>query len=238
MSDLIQVWICVDIYICLSVTLSVCGRELNGEIERRKKGKRPAWGFHYCASLNTEWPCHVMELLLCDGSGSLAGLQPPDSLSPCLHWLPAQQFTFNYLLSQTYFEEVQENSTKTLWRFYASVLLFGHFKCVAQSCLHDILLCVKVTIMRQFFKTSSFLNFPFFRLQYTVVSAVSGWMDIMWLLKRNVGVKRVCWFMRWYETWHFYRSATVRTPWSLGNKFSSVSQACDTPLYLSIIKLH
>lgn len=35
--------------------------------------------------------------------------------------------------------------------------------------------------------------------------------------------------MMWYVTWHFYRSATVRAPWSLGSIFSSVSQACDTP---------
>ena len=62
-------------------------------------------------------PRHVTELLPCGGSRSLAALHPPDSLSPCLQWLPARQFTFNYLLSQTHSEEVQKHSIKTFWRF-------------------------------------------------------------------------------------------------------------------------
>lgn len=97
--------------------MSACGSKLDGEIEGKRKGKRPAWGFYYCAPLSTEWLRHVTEPLSCGGSGSLARLQPPDSLSPGLHWLPAHQLTFNYLLSQTHSEEVPKHSTKSLWRF-------------------------------------------------------------------------------------------------------------------------
>lgn len=130
---------CVNIY-CTFVFLWLCvesihGREWDGKIEQGKKRKRPAWGFHYCAPLSTEGPRHVTELLPCGGSGSLAGLHPPDSLSPCLQWLPARQFTFNYLLSQTHSEEVQKHSIKTFWRFYPLRLIFGHLEWVAQICV-------------------------------------------------------------------------------------------------------
>jgi len=103
-------------HVCEHLHLSSCD-ELDGKIEQGKEKNRPALGFHYCAPLSMEGPCHVTEPLPCGGSGSLAALQPTDSLSPCLQWLPAHQFIFNYLTSQTHSEEVQKQSIKTFWRF-------------------------------------------------------------------------------------------------------------------------
>lgn len=136
-----------------------------------------------------------LEPLPCGGSGSLAGLRPPDSLSPCLQWLPAHRFTFNYLSSQTRSEEIQEHSIKTFWRFLSLKPLLLHLEWAAQSCPHHIPVLLRV----QDYETVQ-NHILFFFLKRCIgtevsifqsVSAPSGWMDIMWLLKKNVGVKVV-----------------------------------------------
>lgn len=35
---------------------------------------------------------------------------------------------------------------------------------------------------------------------------------------------KLFWFTMWYVTWRFYRSTTVRAPWSLGNRFTSAGR--------------